>query len=61
MHSPIEFCMPNTPGNHVLNLMKGLIKDPPPVDITGKLIVSQLPVHYCGALYFELQVFQSDT
>ena len=31
------------------------------MDITGKLIASQLPVHYCGALYLELQVFQSDT
>ena len=28
------------------------------MDITGKLIASQLPVHYCGALYLELQVFQ---
>ena len=37
------------------------MEDLPPVDSVGKLIACQLPVHYCGALYLEFQVFQSDT
>ena len=31
------------------------------MDSVGKLTACQLPVHYCGALYLEFQVFQSDT
>ena len=34
------------------------MEDLPPVDSVGKLIACQLPVHYCGALYLEFQVFQ---
>ena len=41
--------------------LKGEEEDLPPVDSVGKLIACQLTVHYCGALYLEFQVFQSDT